>query len=357
MKNKSVLLFVIVCLVPCLSFAGGKDKQGKGAFELLETSLETIDAVSFDGVLTFYRKTDRSTLNSSMKICCYPDKKKRMEVLTPEILKHYVVIDIRNKIWATPIDENQWKEIDRQLQHHWFRIFKDNTATIDRDDMRLIKGNYDIFEKGSDTVANRQAVKILLKPKSKWPRPSLMLWIDQEQTFPIKYEKYNYKGELQESLAFQFITFSIEQDACDFSTEGLVEIPPPPHIEKGEEAEPIQLDFTPYLPERLPQGFEQRKSHTFIRDGKIVHRTIFYDGIAYLVFYQRKQTEEEKAEQMKEPEDTRYKVKKLDELSWEAYYRDLGGVRVLSFGDISPDGIAYALYQLKPAEVEKQGGK
>jgi len=322
----------------------------------LNRSIEAALTLPYEGILSFRRCVEDSDLLVILRVCHMSPGEKKMEILEPETLHGMLVVQSQKALWMTPFEDNNLSEEEKKNRENdarslrWFRVLRDDTATIGLEDIPLVVQNYILSSTQTATVAKRKAREIHITPAADSRvvnfRPSLRIWIDEETKLPLKYERFNYNGRLEERLEFMEISTGSPSVSCDISTEGLQKIFSMTDAEV--EQQELELDFVPFKPSRLPQGFQEKFSSRWKgREGITLH-TLYTDGLARISTFQRKQTEEEKAKQAQEPPESRDKVKKPNWTRREAFIRELNGVHVFAVGDIPERGILRMLYNLEP---------
>lgn len=339
------LFFVLIaCLIPHSTHADDD------LASILKQSMQIAREIPFDGRLSFCRKVSPESSTqfvTKVKICRQSADRERMEVLEPEVLKGHLVINQGEDIWVTPLTE----EIRKQLPpfHYWFRLFHDVTGTLDLHQFDLLLENYNLIEEKSDSIANRQTQVIFIQSKhldKDRKRPSMRFWIDRETRMPLKCQQFSYSEDLLETIQFDEIRVGPSDSPCDIQTDRLIKLSPPPD---NSEEKP-SLDFCPLKPENLPRGFKEIATHIFLRKDNVVLETNYTDGLTMFSTYQRRQTEEEKEAQAKEPEEERWKVKKFKDK--ELFYREIEGIRIVAVGELGERSMNFVLYNMqaqKPA--------
>ncbi len=346
-------LFVLMMAAP----AGGDNAPAVDLPACLKQSIEATRTLPYEGILAFRRMLEENDLSVTLKVCHTSPDEKKMEILSPETLHGILVVQTQKALWMTPLEDKTLNEEQKKNRENdarslrWFRVPRDDTATIGLEDIPLVVQNYILESTQTVTVADRPAREIHITPipNNRPPnsRPSLRIWIDVETKLPLKYERFDYNGRLEERLEFKEAATGSAGVRCAISTEGLEKVFSMADAEA--EQQEIQLDFVPLKPSWLPQGFQEKFSFRWkSREGITLH-TLYTDGLARVSTFQRKQTNEEKAKQDKEPAESKDKVKKPNWAKREAFIRDLNGVHVFAVGDIPEKGILRMLYHLEPA--------
>lgn len=330
----------------------------------LKQSIEAARTLPYEGILAFRRRLEGNDLNVTLKVCHSSPDEKKMEILSPETLHGVLVVQSQKALWMTPLEDQTLNEEQKKNRENdarslrWFRVLRDDTATIGLEDISLVVQNYILATTQTVSVANRKALEIHITPKpNNRPansRPSLRIWVDEETKLPLKYERFDYNGHLEEKLEFQEITTGSTGAPCVLSTDGLEKIFSMADAEADQQE--IQLDFVPLKPSRLPQGFQEKFSFRWKGHEGVTMHTLYTDGLARVSTFQRKQTDAEKAKQEQEPAESRDKVKKPNWANREAFIRELNGVHVFAVGDIPERGILRLLYNLEPSATPPPPG-
>ncbi len=168
------------------------------AHDILQEVLEKDGKISLRGteVSIFYDESGIPQI-SITKVIYGGNYKLRKEYLAPPSLLGRVIID----------------DGIRRIEYipHLGRLTISSTGFINnpfevKKRIELIRKNYKIINIGSETIADRKAIAILLV--SKYTNlPALKLWIDVETYFPLRKDKYNSEGRLISRSFFSEIKY------------------------------------------------------------------------------------------------------------------------------------------------------
>ncbi len=333
------------CIVILASVNMASAKEDKLSV-LLRQSIEVAQTIPYDGVIVFRYKIHEGEVTSKIKAQRYSSEVQRMEILEPEVLKKHIITRINDVTWMSPVSKEDMMKLPEEIRYyHWYLISRDITAAIKHEELDLFLKNYQLVEEDSCQVAQRKVKTIYITGLYRH-RPSLRIWIDYKTKMPLKYEIYDSEKQVTKSVEFERIDFIKDNEEDMINTEGLEKITPP---KRNNDNNVEELDFKPLCLETLPQGFEELASHSWKHEHGIIYETQYRDGFANFTIYQRKQTEEERENQLKEPKEEQDKAKKIIRFGREIYYRDLNGVRVSVVGSgVHAKGLRYLIYHVAP---------
>ena len=203
-----------------------------------------------------------------------------------------MVLRTQDEIWISPPKKEDSEKKEKEVEPIPWQMQIFGGQGPEFRDFDLVRKNYSFKKKQSETIAGHDTIHIKVLPKYRY-RPSFEFWIDAATKMRLKYVRYRRKNEIWESFIFQKVKYNPTIPPDIFSTDGL-------ELDKhfpqwGDRKEdPIKLDFSPFQPRRLPEGFEKRFERTFKGRNGITHFSFYSDGLAKLTLNQRKQTEEEK---------------------------------------------------------------
>jgi len=348
------LIIPFICFF-ILAFQPHVMAKTKNLSALFKNSMEVAKTIPYDGVVFVRFKTQKGEVTSKIKTYRHSSGVQRMEIIEPSALKNHIIARINNDTWMTPVSHEDIMNLPEDIRYyHWFLISRDITAAIKQDELDLFLKNYKLTGEDCGKVANRKVQTIYVSGRNRY-RPSLRIWIDFETKMPLKYEMYDNEKHITKSVEFRKINFIKNSDKEEITTDGLEKLSPPKH---KNEKDVVKLDFTPLCLDKIPKGFKEQPSHSWMYKEEIIYETPYRDGFANFTIYQRKQSKEEREKQLKEPKEERYKAKKIIFHGRNLYYRELDGVRVSVIGSgVSSRGLRFVLYHMNSNESKEKPQK
>jgi outer membrane lipoprotein-sorting protein len=158
------------------------------------------------------------------------------------------------------------------------------------DDFGEVLENYRALYEGSETIADRATVSIVLINKYTGER-AMRVWIDRDTHLVLKREEYHANGSVAAQTRFEDVRYTGSIPDGIFSTD-------PPNgyaVVAGQDAAKPSLDidakikdagFSPYRPQDLPQGFDIKSADVTTVNGVRTLHLLYSDGLRSISLFE-----------------------------------------------------------------------
>ena len=252
----------------------GAESDSKSPVDMLKLSADSEKKVNFQGIRKFERHFGERVYKA--KVFHQAPDKWRLEFLEPEVRKGEILILDGRRFWRSP------REKGRGFRH------RSRRRPLQTKDIERLVSNYKVETQGKEEIAGRKA--FVIKCTGKYPgRPSLMLWVDEENFLRLKEERLSADKKITYRVEFEEIEFRGQISPLHFK---------PPNGAKMQESRQRseelslaqaagQLHFNVLLPKNLPQGFELGRVRIIRRKGrKAVLHLAYTDGLAQISLFE-----------------------------------------------------------------------
>lgn len=167
---------------------------------------------------------------------------------------------------------------------------KVDNATISATNVDRVMQNYRALLEGSETVADRAALSIVLVNKFTGER-ALRLWIDRETHLVLKKEDYHANGSVASRTRFDAVRYTTEIPDGIFATD----LPAKFTLVGGADVGSLNSDversiglagFRPYQPKSLPQGFAMVGGDVSDVSGVKTLHLLYSDGLRSISLFE-----------------------------------------------------------------------
>lgn len=159
------------------------------------------------------------------------------------------------------------------------------TGSFDR-----VLANYRALVEGSEMVANRETISVVLINKYTGER-ALRVWLDKETHLVLKKEEYHANGSVASQTRFEALRYT------DAIPDGVFSIATPSGYTQvvGQDAAMMDSDidrvisqagFKPYEPENLPQGFAMTSGDVRDVGGVKTLHLLYSDGLRSMSLFE-----------------------------------------------------------------------
>lgn len=331
-KNRLLTLGLSMLLLPAAAHA---DEDARQILDKFATSRTDI---SYAGLQTVIILNGEMVGAPKYRVSRYLSEMERMERL-----------DEKNNVTEVVIDDK--KSLFRYIPEKK-TVYKDHsnlaglTASTMRESMELAKANYDITVVGKDTVANRECVKVLFKPKRN-DRPSRQLCLDSAHGLPLRTEIQDATGKVLTVSSFTEIVFAPAFPDRHF----MLMVPQKTRV--------IALDEIPNLtpvsaskilgapiplPAYVPPGYALREVSLIGRAAPYKVQLAYGDGLTSLSIFQ---------DTKKDPVQPRG-MQKVSIAGGDGYLRQFGQTSLLVFG--YKNSTFTLIGEINPLELTKIAG-
>jgi negative regulator of sigma E activity len=210
-----------------------------------------------------------------------------------------------------------------------------------KDKIELIKRNYKILNIGSGVIADRKVIIISLE--SKYTNlPVLKLWIDMENYFILRKDKYNMRGRLISQSFFTQVKYN------ESYPETLFRVDPnwrPNVIIDDSNLKILDTKTEKSIIEKLPLGYVLEKIYLISKEDSLTYYYRFTDGINIISLFKSITPLKEFGEpKIFGP----YKVMFEESILWKSFMWRVDNWTYLLIGDIPDEKIEAFLNKIIP---------
>lgn len=320
-------LSVIGFLVLCISIISVKAEVPRAA-DLLRSIQRSNESVSFVGKRVLISAVPEGSPTQEELIIRKAPDKKRVEILSPEDRRGFVVVfigrgsDVKVKVSDVerPKPRDQ-REPERRPRR--FGPFPPNVDDFPPDNLQLLISNYRLSVLTGGNIAGRRTYLLEVEPKSPG-KPSRKVWVDSEKNIIMKMEHYDPQKKLRWVFAYSEINFNPTIDEQVFDVENRPRRPDRPgrdwerkelwnyrqgDIQVNEIRE--KIGFNVNVPMKLPEGFYlQNVQFVKFQGQKNVH-LIYSDGLCILSVFQSPQRNDRRPQHPPGPPPDRENISKM----------------------------------------------
>lgn len=278
MLRRNLPFFIIISLLalPAASF-------GEDAGRILSKFAASRTDISYTGLQSVVTLSGEKIGAGQYRISRYLSEMERLERLDEKRSVMEVVIDDKKSLFRYLPEKKT--------------VYKDNsnlaglTPLTLKESIELTRANYEVQLLGKDTVARRECIKVLLKPKNN-DRPSRQLCLDAAHGLPLRTEIYDLSGKLVTVSSFSEIAFSPAFPNRHF----MLMVPKNTQVIEMQEIPNLTLVSASRLlgapvalPAYVPPGYVLREVSLIGKEGPFKVQLAYGDGLTTLSIFQNLQ--------------------------------------------------------------------
>ncbi|MBN1458396.1 MAG: hypothetical protein JXA57_02595 [Armatimonadetes bacterium] len=153
--------------------------------------------------------------------------------------------------WSLIDDGNRLLRLQPDLRRAF--TYERPTLAVDR---KLAERNYEAKEVGEEVIAGRTAWQVEITPRG-GGSVVLRLWLDKENSFALRRERYNVEGRRTSGTEYTEVQFGPKVAADVFDVPRGWTVLPPPHTDRKLSVSELsrRLGYSVAAPEYVPQGY------------------------------------------------------------------------------------------------------
>jgi len=251
---------------------------------LLDKVLYCPEVLCYQGIMNVQIGGGDSAYVVKNRIIYVAPDKSLITTLKPNNLKGNTFCTREGKVFFKKKDEELFVPAKDKFPSRGFTINKDN--------LMLLRKNYDITIIDNVEYLNRNAV--ILEIKSKYgPRPWLRNWIDERTGLVVKLEKYNYQDGLISKYWYKKLSLCPEINNKLFEVEVASESKTQVNYRVFKSPKDVKNEFgftltkVPYLPD----GYILERLIGIERENAKIAHIILSDGLSTLSIFQKYEVE------------------------------------------------------------------
>jgi len=232
------------------------------AEQLLRASEQAERNHSYRGMRLTRMRFQEQTVNALANVLHRKPATTRTEYVLPPTMHGTVILQIGRERWRASSRDRRWQRVQQAAEG----------GNLD-----LLLRNYALRTTGSELVANRPCVLLLITPKHEG-NPSKRMWVDRATGLVLRSELLNWKQQIVGGSTFR----DLEIDP-DLSAQSRLLDPPPvaqaPPARSG-------LTFTPAHPRYVPPGYVFASTETVPLGKHLAAHLRYTDGLNTISLFQ-----------------------------------------------------------------------
>ncbi len=251
------------------------------ATTLLRESLDAPKSVSYIGQLQTVRFSSSRAIATITKVEHRAPGSTRRWYVAPEALYGDYIVDRAGATYQ--FDTKHSKVI---VSHN----ATPENAVASAGSFDRVLANYRALVEGSETVADRATVSIVLVNKFTGER-ALRVWLDKETHLVLKKEEYHANGSVASQTRFDALRYTAEIPEGIFSTDvpsGYTQIAGQDAAMMDSDIDRVvaQAGFKPVEPQNLPQGFSMTSGDVRDVNGVKTLHLLYSDGLRSISLFE-----------------------------------------------------------------------
>ncbi len=274
--------FLLGCLAAIATAFAAEPPPQDRAVTLLRESMAAPLTVSYVGQLETIRFASNRANATIVKVEHLAPSSTRRWYLAPEALYGDYIITRGNATY------NFDTKRSRVTVSHNPSL--DNQVAAAGDTFDRVMTNYRPIMAGSDIIAGRQTVALVLMNKASGERV-IRVWLDAQTHLVLKKEEYHANGSVASQTRFEELRYTKTIPDGIFSTDapsGYVQVKGIDYTMPDSDIEKVirEAGFKPITPKDLPQGFDLVSGDATVVDGVRTLHLIYSDGLRSISLFE-----------------------------------------------------------------------